>query len=130
MPNVESNLSRFQRWAKSLLAATMARKRTEITIETSQVLIIQRHRSVRIWCPGCGGEVEMVDLEDVMASGESGQRVLQDSDQVQTWHFAEGQDGAHFVCVPSMLQSMKSSPAPLFGRKEARKEAGKEKSGN
>jgi len=37
-----------------------AHEKTEITIETDQILIIRRRRSVRFWCQECGSPVDMV----------------------------------------------------------------------
>lgn len=43
----------------------MAKTRTEVFIETSEILIIKRKRTfVRSWCEGCGRKVGMVSLPE------------------------------------------------------------------
>ncbi|MDQ3799947.1 MAG: hypothetical protein M3384_10875 [Acidobacteriota bacterium] len=42
----------------------MAKTRTEVFIETSEIFIIKRKRTfVRAWCAGCGREVSMLPLQ-------------------------------------------------------------------
>ncbi|HKN71121.1 MAG TPA: hypothetical protein VJX30_08830 [Terriglobales bacterium] len=83
----------------------VAHKRTEITVETHSVLTIRRRRSIRAWCPECGGEVEMVGLQEAEAlTGMSGQ-AFRDSAKAPGWHFSDGQDGTGLVCLESLLKS-------------------------
>ena len=43
----------------------MAKTRTEVFIETSEILIIKRNRTfVRTWCDGCRREVSMLPLQE------------------------------------------------------------------
>lgn len=43
----------------------MAKTRTEVFIETSEILIIKRNRTfVRTWCEDCGREVSMLPLPE------------------------------------------------------------------
>ena len=43
----------------------MAKIRTEVFIETSEIFIIKRNRTfVRTWCEGCGREVSMLPLPE------------------------------------------------------------------
>jgi hypothetical protein len=43
----------------------MAKIRTEVLIETSEILIIKRNRTfVRAWCEACGREVNMLPLHE------------------------------------------------------------------
>lgn len=49
-------------------------KRTEITIETDQILIIRRRSSTQVWCRECGREVNIVGLGEAgVLTGMSGQ---------------------------------------------------------
>lgn len=86
--NVASNLSRFRHWAKKLVGAITAHKRTEITIETTQVVVIERRRSTRDWCPRCGCEVDMVGLSQAVVISASNQALPRDSAKSRL-----GQDG-------------------------------------
>jgi hypothetical protein len=82
-----------------------AHKRTEIIVETDRVLIIRRRRSIRIWCPKCQCEVDMVALEEGEAlTGMSGQ-ALRDHAEAGKCHLHESQDGALLVCLESLLKS-------------------------
>jgi|HubBroStandDraft_6_1064221.scaffolds.fasta_scaffold00065_51 hypothetical protein len=81
-------------------------KRTEITVETDRVLIIRRHRSIKAWCPECGGEVEMVGLREAEAvTGLTG-RALRDCAQARGWHVSESPEGDVQICLESLLKSM------------------------
>ena len=80
-------------------------KRTEITVETDQVLIIRRRRSIRARCAQCGCEVDMVGPEEAGAlAGMSGQ-TLRDSAHARGWHLSEGPNGTALVCIESLLKS-------------------------
>ena len=80
-------------------------KRTEITIETDRVLIIRRRHSTRVWCPGCGGEADMVSLEQAgIVTGLAG-KSLRDYAQARGWHLS-GQKGSLLICLKSLLKSM------------------------
>jgi len=83
-----------------------AHKRTEITIETDQILIIRRRRALLVWCQQCGSQVDMVDLGEAEAlTGVSG-RVLRGCAEAGKWHVQEGQNGGPLVCLESLLKSM------------------------
>ena len=44
-----------------------SRKRTEITVETHEVLIIRKgDSSVRAWCTDCNAEVRMIPLDEAV----------------------------------------------------------------
>jgi hypothetical protein len=83
-----------------------AHRRTEITVETDRVLMIRRRRVVRAWCRECGGEVEMVSLEEAEALTEVSGQVFQDSAQAHRRHFYEDQEGTSLVCLESVRKSL------------------------
>ena len=95
----------FGREQRITVAAMTGSKRTEITIETDQVVIIRRRHSSRAWCRECGSEVDMVGLGEVGAlTGMSGQP-LQDHAQGRGWHLFEGERETTLICLPSLLKS-------------------------
>jgi len=104
--NVESTLSRFQRWTKRLLGAGTAHRRTEITTQTDRILIIRQRSVIRAWCDECACEVEMVSLEDPGAITGTPLSLLRDGSESQTWHFCEGPDGSRLVCLESLVKSL------------------------
>jgi hypothetical protein len=82
-----------------------AGKRTEITIETDQVLIIRRRCSTQVWCQECGREADMVALAEAgVLTGMSAQ-ALRDCSQARGWHIAQGPDGVGLICLQSLLKS-------------------------
>ena len=103
---MESTLSRFQRWAKRLVGAETAKKRTEITVETDRILIIRRRRVIRGWCRECAMEVDLVTLKDAGAIAKMSLSALQDSPQARTLHICEGPGGTPLVCLESLLKSL------------------------
>ena len=63
----------------------MAKIRTEVFIETSEIFIIKRNRTfVRIWCEDCGREVSMLPLHE--AARLSGQDVEAISSMMKNRH--------------------------------------------
>lgn len=103
---MESTLSRFQRWAKRLVGAETALKRTEITMETDRVLIIRRRSAIRGWCPKCACEADMLSLEEAAAIVGTSPTTLRDDPRYQAWHFCESLEGTNLICLESMLKSM------------------------
>lgn len=77
-----------------------AHRRTEVTVETDRVLIIQRRRVVRTWCRECGCEVETVSLEEAEALTAGQEFPL--STQAPQWHLSENQQGTCLVCLESL----------------------------
>jgi hypothetical protein len=103
---VESNLSRFRRWAKRLVGAETTHRKTEVTVETDRILIIRRQNVIRGWCQDCAGEADWVSLEEAGAIAGTSPATLRDHPQSQAWHFCEAPDGALLVCLASLLKSM------------------------
>jgi len=82
-----------------------AHRRTEITVETDRLLIIQRRR-VRTWCQECGGDVEMVSLAEAETLTALSGQEFQESAQAHRWHLSENQEGSYLVCLRSLRKSM------------------------
>lgn len=102
--NVESNLSRFQRWAKRLMGARGTKKTTEITVQTDQILVIRRRRPIRAWCHECGCETDMLTIDEVGSVMSSGPPLTLDAQP--GWHRSESEDGTGLVCLDSFLKSL------------------------
>jgi hypothetical protein len=83
-----------------------AHKRIRITIETEQVLIIRRHRTLRAWCPDCGEVVEVVDLVQAEALRGMAKPRVRNDDEATKWHRLEGEDGTSLICLESVLRAM------------------------
>ena len=76
-------------------------KRTEITVETNEIVVVRRARFFRAWCAECGREVDMVGLSDARAVAGTGEAV-----QGKQWHVCEGQNQTALVCLDSLLKSI------------------------
>lgn len=88
-------------------------RRTEITIETDQVVVIRRYRKVlRTWCVACAKKVMMVTAgEAAAATGVSLITVYRWVESCNV-HSAETQEGLLFVC----LDSLYAAPCPADTR--------------
>ena len=95
----------FARGQRMTVAAMAGHKRTEITIETDQVVIIRRRHSSRAWCRECGCEVDMVGLQEAGVLAGMPQEAMHHQAQARGWHLFEGQTGAELICLQSLLKS-------------------------
>jgi hypothetical protein len=68
----------------------MAKIRTEVFIETSEIFIIKRNRtSPRIWCEDCGREVSMLPLpEAALLTGHDVEaiRSMMENQRIHFWY--------------------------------------------
>ena len=83
-----------------------AYKRTQVTIETDQVVTIRRRRSLRVWCRECGCVVDAVGLEEAGMLAGMKQPKLPDQAGARGWHVCEGWAGEMLICLDSLLKSM------------------------
>lgn len=102
MRNLIRNLSRLRQWAQRKRPDKAGHQRTEITIETEQILIIRRRQLLRGWCAECGGEVEMAVMEEGAKSAGLGEKSVSDLSQAYGWHVLQSQDGRRLICLNSM----------------------------
>jgi hypothetical protein len=77
------------------------RKRTEITVETDEVLTVRRARVFRAWCAECGREVDMVGVRDAWAMVGVPKDV---STRSVKWHVSESPEMT-LVCMESLMKS-------------------------
>ena len=88
----------------------MKDKKTEITTETFEVLIIRRRTTLtRKWCEGCGKQVALISLDEACMSGLSIEAV---EGQVEAGriHLIEKAGGSSQICLNSLLQSERRQP--------------------
>jgi len=101
----------IRRWAKASRRALTVYNRTEITVETEQILVIRRSRAGRAWCAECGREVDMVRVNEArVLSGDSRpslttQPMLPGSGGGRGWHWSQSEDGAPLVCLESIRRA-------------------------
>jgi hypothetical protein len=82
-----------------------AHKKTRITVESEQVLIIRRRGSRRRWCWECGREVDAVDVAQAGNPTRAHPLQLRDRAHNEGWHLIETAEGPLLVCVESLLKS-------------------------
>ncbi|HWP44095.1 MAG TPA: hypothetical protein VNO14_12705 [Blastocatellia bacterium] len=80
------------------------KKRTEITIETDEILEIRSSaRAVFAWCAGCQAEVRIVTVDQAaLLAGVSARSIYRRIESGQV-HFAETPQGLLLVCLPSLM---------------------------
>jgi len=74
----------------------------EITIQIDQLLIIQRRRSLKVWCEKCGREVEAVGLPEAAVLAGIAHPTLLPPAALDAWHIFPGRDGEPRVCLESL----------------------------
>ena len=81
----------------------MRERKTEITVETYEVLIISRHgRLSRSWCASCGKQVAIITLNDASMSGLSIEAVRRQAEAGRI-HLIETAEGLSFICLNSLV---------------------------
>lgn len=85
----------------------MTYKRTRITVETEQVLIVRRRACAQRWCWECGREVDMVGFAQAAVLTGVAQRSLRDHARAEKWHLAETNDGSPLICLESLVTASK-----------------------
>jgi hypothetical protein len=85
----------------------MAYKRTRITVETEQVLIVRRRGCTRRWCWECGREVDMIGFPQAAVLTGVVPRSLRDYARAEKWHLAETSDGSPLICLESLVTAAK-----------------------
>ena len=83
----------------------MARtEKTEITIETDEVVIIRRRRFVTRWCDACGHDTDFAPLEPEISSLQTSL----DRTSRQDLHVKDPDSGTPMVCMQSLLKATQS----------------------
>lgn len=81
----------------------MAKIRTEVFIETSEILIIKRNRTfVRIWCKDCAREVSMVQLKEAALLTGHDVKTIRSMMENQDIHFCYLKPETPCICLRSL----------------------------
>ena len=82
----------------------MKNRRTEITVETYEVLILKGHGSLsRSWCASCGKQVAIISLDDACNSGLSVEEVQRQVEAGRI-HLVEPSGGSSLICLNSLVR--------------------------
>ena len=77
--------------------------RTEITIETHEVLVIRRRgRAPRTLCPDCGERATMLTMDEALTVFSVSMRSLVRFVEAGDLHYVETPKGALFLCSESL----------------------------
>ena len=83
----------------------MKQKRTEIIIETREVLRVRRRGSLSSnWCPVCSRQAAMMSLQDACMSGLSIEAVRRQA-EIGRLHLIERVAGSPLICLTSLLEN-------------------------
>lgn len=81
------------------------KRRTEINVETCQVLVIRRPgRAVAAWCNECGEQTRMLTLDEAIALSGASSREIHRRVEAGEIHFTETAEGFLLICLPSLLK--------------------------
>jgi len=80
------------------------RRRTEITVETEEILVRHAPQIAKRWCPECATEVSVATPEVASAIMSGPVSRITQGIQAGHVHSAETPDGHRLVCMRSLLQ--------------------------
>jgi hypothetical protein len=88
------------------------KKRTEITIEIEELMLIKSRRDTPIlsWCPACALEVMMVTPQQAAAITAASVRTINRWVENGRVHFRETPDGLLFLCTGSLPVNESRTP--------------------
>ena len=79
-------------------------RRTEITVETRQAVVIRRHGSlIESWCARCNASAGLIRLEEVALVGVSVQAICRHA-EADRLHLVEVAEGLNYICLNSLLK--------------------------
>ena len=93
----------------------MVVKTTRIIIETENLLVAHRAKTIVTWCPACCADVEVMTLEGDNLGDDIPSSYLRDwlgTGKLHLWRPAEG---SAQICLPSLLQCFKAEAVPGLG---------------
>ena len=82
-------------------------KHTRITIETDSLLVLRGRKSLRVWCPQCGAEAEMIPLNEVGVVSNLPPLEVQAWMESPDLHHTKTAGGTALICLNSMLKRVR-----------------------
>lgn len=80
------------------------RRRTEITIETEEVIVIrQQKRLLRACCSECAQQVIMLTVDQAAAVANKSSRLIYRMAEAGSIHFLETREGFLLICLQSLI---------------------------
>jgi hypothetical protein len=90
-------------------------KTTRITIETENLLVVRRGKTIVTWCPACCADVEVMMLEGDSLSEDIPSAYLADRLATGKLHLWRSAEGSAQVCLPSLLQCFEAEAVRGLG---------------
>lgn len=78
-------------------------RKVEITIQSEQILVVRGIRAGLEWCPQCGRETDMVNLQTAGLLTRADFATVQARIQSGDWHRSAAADGTLRVCLVSLF---------------------------
>ena len=79
------------------------RRRTEITVETRQVLVVRKLKNPTLaWCSACAAEARMVTPVVAATIAQTNPRTIYRWVEAEKVHSTETEDGATLICRNSL----------------------------
>lgn len=82
----------------------MKDRRTEITVETYEVLLIRQRGGLSCgWCASCSKQVTLINLDDACEAGLSAETIHKRAETGRI-HLIETSGGSSLICLNSLIQ--------------------------
>lgn len=101
-------------------------KTTRITIETENLLVVRKGKTIVTWCPACCANVEVMMLEGDSLGEDVPSSYLRDwlgTGKLHLWRPAEG---SAQICLPSLLRCFEAESVPRLGNLKTHSKTGDE----
>ena len=79
-------------------------RQTKITIETDSLLVLRGCKSLRVWCPECGAQSEMIPLDSVGVISNVAPPEVEAWFQSADLHRVLSVEGASLICLNSIFK--------------------------
>ena len=87
----------------------MKTRTIEITFESVEVLVIrQRGKLAKAWCPNCGKRVGMISTEEAAEAGLTLEAIWERAEDGQL-HLIEPAGGLSFICLNSVMERLRQT---------------------
>ena len=84
-----------------------SRKRTEVTVETHEVLIIRKHdSSIRAWCMKCNAEARMIHADEAIGLTGISMTAILEMVAAGDVHWVQAGTCAPLICLKSLIERL------------------------
>jgi hypothetical protein len=101
-------------------------KTTRITIESENLLVVRRGKTIVTWCPACCADVEVMMLEGDSLGKDIPSSYLADRLKTGKLHLRRSAEGSAQICLSSLLQCFEAESVLRLGNPETYSKTGEE----